>query len=210
VSPYLVRTHRWWSTPLPASSALASLRAHPPEGLRLAGSGSGTLASGVTTTYLIFEGRPTKNYSDATLLVTSASDGQGSGIRADGQVLWVPLRTAAEEVPVGVRQVALLAYRGDPTNKVAQMDLSGAEVKRVVRLVNDLPRDNRGSHGCLIDSGFRMRMTFPTPDGPLVFTVWPACGSVLVSANGNSQPGLLNQAPLNDVLTHDLGISAAR
>jgi hypothetical protein len=205
-----VSTHRWWSTPLSATWALASLRAHPPEGLRLTGSSSGTLASGATTTTLIFEGRLAQDENDATLLITSVSDGQGSGIRADGQVVWVPPRTAAEEVPAGVRRVALLAYRGDPTNDVAHRNVSGAEAERLVRLVNDLPRDNRGSHGCVMDTGFRVRMTFPTPDGPLVFTVWPACGAVLVSANGNSQPGLLDQAPLNDVLTHDLGIRAAR
>ncbi len=209
-SPYLLGVHRWWHVPLSPSDALASFQAHPPAGLRLRGSGSAGRWGTTTMRYLIFEGRPTHDYDAPTLLVEVAGEGQASAVRADAQVVWVPPRSAAEEVPPSVRQVALIAYRGNPSQVLAHVTLSGAEARQLVRIANDLPRDNRGSHGCTLDTGFRMRMAFPTFVGPLVFTVWPACGSVLVSANGISQPTLLIRPPLTDMLTRGLGIKTAR
>jgi hypothetical protein len=203
-----VSVHRWWSTPLSPPSALASLRARLPATLRLTGRGIGTVTGGATLTYLILEGPPIRGSNDETLLVTIAGDRRGSGIRADAQVLWVPPRTAAEDVSPGVRHVTLLEYRRDSSHVLARVTLSGARARRLARLVNDLPVDNRGPHGCTLDTGLRIRMTFPTDGGGLVFTVWPACGSVLVSAGGSSQPALLMRTALSDALARDLGLNA--
>jgi hypothetical protein len=205
-TPYLVDISRWWRLRMmPMVSALSWLRAHPPAGLDLAGSGSGSGPCGPFA-YLIYEDTSTAAYNSATLLIEVAPDGpDASAVRADGQTTWIPPRPSATDVPLDGSEAQLLVYRGEPTHVLARRTLNGAAALRLARVVNRLPRDNRGAHGCLADTGLRVRMTFVTARGTLVFTEWPACSAVGVTVNGQARPGLLDSVALRRVLADALG-----
>ena len=207
-SPYLASAHRWWTTPLAPSDALAWLRAHPPAGLHPQGSGSGATTGG-SFTYLTYTDPAANASESATLLVEIAADGQGSALRADSQTLWGPPRTAVEQVPTDVQQVDLLAYQGKPSHVLDHATLSGAAAQRFARIVDGLSRDNWGPHGCTLDTGLRIQMTFPTQQGPLVFTDLPACGTLTVSANGTTQPALRTDHALRAALSRELRLPSA-
>jgi hypothetical protein len=195
-SRYLLDTAVWWSLPSTASNLLSWLRNHPPEGLRAAGEGSGTTVTGPVW-YLRYGDEAAPAYSAATLFVEVAPHGSSrSAVRVGGQTMWLPPRPAREYVPSDVSRVGLLAYRlagaGDARQILARRTVTGSEATRFVRLANDLPRDNRGSVNCAFDTGLRLRATFVSPDRHwLVFTYTPACGSVSVTSNGRSLPGLV-------------------
>jgi len=206
-SPYLLDVSRWWSLPVPMPAALSWLEAHPPPGLPVSGHGSGTGPDGPFA-YLIYQDGPTAAYNLATLVVEFAPNGPGaSAMRADGQTLWVPPRPASEQVPTDVSRVRLVAYPGVGVYGVlARETVKGAAADRLVRLANALQRDNRGVVHCAADTGFRITVTFLAPQRMLVFTEVPACGSVSVTSDGNSEPGLLNSAGFQRVVRADLGL----
>ena len=206
---YLLDTPRWWSVPMSMGAALDWLRANPPSGLVASGSGSGDGLGGPNAT-LSYRDGTSDAYNSATLLIEVVSAKSGaSAVRADGQVLWVPPRSDAERAPLHPSRVELLAYRGARTNVLARRTLIGAEAAKVARLIDALTRDNRGVHGCAMDTGFRIDVTFELPSGPLVFTEWPACDEVNVTSNGHAEPGLIDSPTLGRTLHEDLGPAAS-
>ena len=206
-SPYRLSAHGWWRMPLGPSDALTWLRAHPPTGLRTQGSRSGSVSTSIA--YLTFTDAGASPAESATLVLEIAADGQGSALRADGQTLWIPPRTAAEQVPADVQQVDLLAYQGSPSHVLDRATLSGTAAQRFARIVDGLSRDNWGPRSCTVNTGLRIQMTFPTPQGALVFTDVPACGTLQVQANGTAQPTLRTDHALSAALARELRLPSA-
>jgi hypothetical protein len=173
-------------------------------------SGTGTSGSGsrVTVTSLQYDDTPTPSYTAASLLVAVAPDGtDASADRADAQTTWVPQRASTTLVPAGADHADLLAFNFSPSHSVAHATINGSAVAKLTRIINGLPEDNRGTHGCTFDSGFRMSATFSTAQGPLLFTEVAACSSVGVALDGQREPGLLDSPSLQQLLRNDLHLS---
>jgi hypothetical protein len=208
-SSYLLDTPRWWTLPMSMAAALTWLRAHPPSGLIASGTGSGDGPGGANAS-LSYRDRTSAAYNSATLVIEVVPAGSdASAVRADGQVLWVPPRSDDEVAPIHPSRGELLAYRGATTNVLAERTLTGAAATKLARLIDALSRDNRDVHGCAMDTGFRIRVTFIVASGPLVFTEWLACDEVNVTSNGHVQPGLIDSPALGRVLRADLGPAAS-
>jgi hypothetical protein len=205
---YLLDTPAWWKVPTSMAATLSWFRAHPPGGLVASGSGSGHGLGGANA-FLSYRDRTNGAYNSATLVVEVVPAGSdGSAVRADGQVLWVPPRSDAELAPRLASRVSLLAYRGATTNVLAQRTVTGAAATKLARLIDALSRDNRDVHGCAMDTGFRIDVTFHVSSGSLVFTQWPACDQVDVTSNGHIEPDLIDSPALGRALRAYLGPAA--
>jgi len=130
-----------------------------------------------------------------------------TGIRADAQVIWTPPRPAAEMVPATVTGATVTAYYL-PHHVVARRDVGTATARHLGALVNALHRDTRGPHGCLVDFGFRLRITFTAAQGRYVVGEFPACGAVSLTTDGHDQPGLLLSGRLLPATLGAVGLPA--
>jgi hypothetical protein len=196
--PYAIDVPAWWTMPLSRDEAISWLQTHPPAGLYLNGNGG---TGGDTAVSWTYQAGPAPPYSLAELSVAVASFGADKSVlRVDGQVLWVPPRTAAEQVPEDVQQVSLVQYRGDRV--VARKRLDGAAARELADLLNRLRRINMGPPTCPFDSSkaTHYTMTFPHSDGPFVFTEWGGCSggqTVFVEVAGHEQPPLLDETMMS-------------
>ncbi|HEY3978398.1 MAG TPA: hypothetical protein VGM79_14065 [Streptosporangiaceae bacterium] len=90
---------RAWRLALPETRAVAWLRVHPPPGLPLTLTGSGTETGGAPDSELGYAGPSSPAWASAQLEVeVVAAPGGTSVLRADGQVVWldpVPLRDSS-------------------------------------------------------------------------------------------------------------------
>ena len=140
---YAIRVTRWWTVPLSMNEALSWLHTHPPAGLYL----NGNSATGKHYVSWTYQDRPAPSYTVAELTVAVAKDGANrSVIRADGAVLWVPPRSAAEHVPERIDQVTLVGYEGDTVTR--RRTVHGDAARQLASLLNYLGRNNMGSSSC--------------------------------------------------------------
>jgi hypothetical protein len=205
---YLIDQARWWTVPEPPAATLAYLGgALGSAGLTRSGGGAMT-RPGSAQQFLIYGDRSAPAYSSAALVLTVTDDGHGgSAVRADGQVVWSPERTAAENIPLDIAAVDLRAYRGfSPAELVAHVRVTGAPAAGIAKIIDGLRRDNRGLHGCTADTGFRIKATFTSRD-----RIWvvndAGCGGVSISAGAKVQPGLLDTPALEHALRAQLGLA---
>jgi hypothetical protein len=133
--------------------------------------------------------------------VTVAPNGAHAAIRADAQVLWTPPRSPTFYQSAGVTSADISAT-GLQDHPDVRRHLDATATRRLASLFNGLSVDNRGSHGCPADSGFRLDGRFA---GSISFDVNPACGSVAVTS-GHQQVGLLNNGPFYGALLDELGL----
>lgn len=138
----------WWLLPPKTSmaSAIAYVKAHPPHGARVTGSGSGYDSSGLTLLSVLFSWPPVPGRLEDRDLRVTAIRVRGGRVAAlaEAQSDWVVLRSG-EQVPAGVRTVAVTYQRPPtrpadrrpgPTSRV--LITRPASVRRAVDLVNSL------------------------------------------------------------------------
>ena len=112
-------------------------------------------------------------------------------VRYDAIVIWQPPRPAAEFLGAGPQSVTVEALTGTgfgpgPGHVVASKVVdSGQEVATLVSLVNDLPRDTRGPHGCPALTGIRsIKILFHYRGGSAVTVTEGVCDGVIFGAQG--------------------------
>lgn len=112
-------------------------------------------------------------------------------VRYDAIVIWHPPRPAGEFLGAGPQAVTVDALTGtgfgpEPRHVVASKVVDSAkEVATLVSLVNDLPRDTRGPHGCPALTGTRsIKMIFHYRGGSAVTVTEGVCDGVLFGAQG--------------------------
>ena len=128
-------------------AALRYLRAHPPRGFVVTGSGS-SRGSGPEVDSLLLDGRSTRAYRQLGLLLDVTRDRDGVAVRAEAQALWLPRRTAAEHLGGRVTSVDVTlarqgdapALRGDRTTLVFHGDGPDAAVRDALGLPRGVRR----------------------------------------------------------------------
>ena len=133
-----VQATRFWSSSRSSAAVITYLDSHPPKGMRSSGSG---IASGPG----IPEVQSLDFQSDElhTLQYEVVPLRGGSAIRADAQVLWAPARSPLDTVPTSVAGVDVLIVRqraGREQLPTVRRTVTGAAARRLVALVNGLPR----------------------------------------------------------------------
>jgi hypothetical protein len=118
-------------------------------------------------------------------------------VRVDSNVAWIPARPASERVPAGVTVVTITASpdMNHPKGTPAPVTVtSPAEVAKIVALLDGLSLNTSGVHGCPMEAGKGITLSFRVKQGdPVLATASepiPSCGGVGFVIGGVQQPGL--------------------
>ena len=205
-TPDIATVTQWYRAPGRPQAVLAWIRAHVPSGFTLGGEGSGSYAPGPTAT-------PTQSWTDQLelppvpgvltqrwLVVLVVADGDQTAIRADAQVVWLPARPVAEQIPPDARVVTITPMFGiRSTKRFVRLDqavtvTSPAKVAAIAAVIDGLPLFPPGAFSCPADFGAAMRLTFRrSPQGPVVAQLsaqYGGCGVASVSIDGRAMPEL--------------------
>jgi len=195
-TPDLASVTRWWRVPGRPLAVLAWIRAHLPSGFTPAGTGTG---SGSWTDMFALPAVPGV-LTERELVVLATQDRGQTAIRVDAQVVWLPVRPAAERVPPDAAVVTVTPVFGlYHAPRVERLDRSftvtdPAKVARIAAVVNGLTRFPDGAFSCPAEFGGQMRLTFATRlGGPVLARLtaeYGGCGSVSVRIGGRDMPAL--------------------
>ncbi len=209
-TPALVDVNRFWRTPGRPQAVLNWVEAHPPAGMRGNMSGESAGPRGLIASWYGFWSAPTRGVSYRELVVTvaGASDG-GTAVRADAQAVWVLARPASELVPVGVTRVTIRVRRMGHRVSTPVTLIAANQVKRVVELVNRLPRSQPGVVACPADVGPLVELDFRrlagVPPVAVAIADGSGCGVVTFTLRGRREPDLAGGRGLVAGLTALLG-----
>jgi hypothetical protein len=210
----------FWRVPGPAGSVLAFEKAHLPRQFTLSqwGSVGDTFTTPAKPGHPIMSSlqpRPIGNTYGAwedtwalpgvpgvialrelTVEVTDPSSSV-TYVRVDSNVAWIPVRPASEKVPAGVTAVTITASpdMNHPKGTPAPVTVTDpAKVAKIVALLDGLSLNTSGVHGCLMEQGQDITLSFRAkPGGPVLATASepiPSCGGVDFAIGGVQQPGL--------------------
>ncbi len=147
------------------------------------------------------------------IYIVQLPDGS-TGLRADGQVVWVKPRPASEVIPpAGARILRISVHGSLKGEQPAQRPLrvtSTEKIARIVAALNALPAVQPGLRNCPADFGISVRLAFyATRDAPpsAVAEVDPeGCGWVQLTIGDARQPGLEGGSQLIQRIDRVLGV----
>ncbi len=153
-TPNVVDVDRIWRVPGRPRAALAAVRHSHPAGLLVNGEGSGG-RHGVGEReveyfwYVSFQAPPRPGLGSEQLSVSmTAAPGGGTLLRADGQVVWLNVRSAAERVPAGVSSIEVTRGAGHGRASLRRTITAAASVARIVTALDRLPIVQPGTVVC--------------------------------------------------------------
>jgi hypothetical protein len=196
-TPARVDVHAFWRVPGAPTEVIDWVEAHPPVG------STGVLGTGVSARHgvpyawsVAFAFPPVPNVllSRTVAIVATAARGGGTGLRADGEVVWSVLRPRWEEIPAGVRLVSITDRRVGGRVSSGRTVTGRRKVDRIVALINGLPRLQPGFRSCPADRGPLVDLTFRASAGAPPAVVASAdgggCGVVTFRIRGRMAPAL--------------------
>jgi hypothetical protein len=182
----LVDVVRFFIVPGTIDSVLAFVTAHPPKGMF----GNGTESSGVDGVTVeqgvTFSALATHDYGKPAVDVVATKIGTGVAVRIDADLVWRPLRTAAEQVPV---DAPATECRFTTTICAAGLVVADqATARELATFFNSLDPRPPGDEYCPAVTSYT-KIEFATTHGSLAFDP-SSCAGVVVSAGGVRQPTL--------------------
>ena len=137
------------------------------------------------------------------LLVAAEQEGGSVGVRVDAQVVWLPVRTAAESLPkTGARATLASTLWGATVSSTSAVALGPAESNRLASMLNAMPTRSDATHGCPAVT-WMATLTFATTPSTVVTVDW--CG-VDVTVGGVDQPALADDGTLTNAVEQLLGL----
>jgi hypothetical protein len=199
-TPDLVDQADWWQVPGSPQQVLGWEAAHVPHRFSLAGSATTDGPPGTAPTWADMFSLPAipAVLDSRQLVVQVVADGDGTAIRVDAQVTWLPIRPAGEKVPSVARAVTLsqdLGLNAGGKKPPAPVTITDpVRVRRLAALIDGLPLPSPGVLHCPAAFGSNLVLTFRArPGGPAlaVATVeLSGCGGVDLTIGGRRQPAL--------------------
>lgn len=184
-SPYLHTAVSTYASPL-APQAVLEYYLPRLRGLGYRLSGQGT--SGRYGTVLSYDWQFSRGAGmDDTVLLTVEPKGSGTLYSVTRELIVAPPRPKGSIVPHDVRQVIVLARRAAGEAWVSRTLKIPVAWREILGVVNALPVDTRGVHGCVADFGAAAKVVFTTGQGNYAFTEDPACDSVAGPAGAHLQ-----------------------
>ena len=176
--------------------------------LKVAGFGPGPGSFGGTVT---MDGFSSDTVGWHALVLVSYQDVGGHvDVRVDGQVIWLPVKTAAELIPVTVK-AATLAYTGpmssfgtgdtSPKPKDKTVLVTGTKLHQLIVALNGEATVAPGESSCPENNGEIAVITLHFGGQKVVDSVsLSGCQGVDVTADGASQPGLTSSEALTKAI----------
>lgn len=187
--------HKLWLVPEPMPALAGFIQAHPPAGLPF--NGFSQLVSGgriASETTAFFARSLPPGIRQAQLVLEIAPAGKDvSMLRADGEVIWYPPRSAAEDLAsTRWRAVTVTANFLDPAPHIARLTFTApAVIAALVRFLDTLPATPGGFMSCPNTSvTYTLAFTPPGAARPSLLAGTSACGIVQVTVDGHAQPAL--------------------
>lgn len=182
---------RWFTVPGTVDGVIGYVRTHPPvPPPQTPGNWSANGPDGLPFTGVSFFGDATADYAESRVTVSAAADGDLVAVKVEAQVIWVPVRSPAEAVPLTISG-ALAVRVGDGA---AVVKVQSADARQLAMLLNALVTKSPIPTGCPRTT-YSDTVTFATPSGPMVFDFTCDFG-VAVSVNGVDQPELVSSISL--------------
>ncbi len=182
-SPYLHTTSRSYVAPLTPQELYAYYLPRLRHlGYRLQGYGTAGNRSGTSSWDWSFTRGAGMN---DTVLLTVERDGRKSVYSLARELIVAPARPKASIVPATLEEVTVRARQSASSPWVTRTLRTPDAWRHLLAVVNALPVDTRGAHGCLADFGAAATVRFIAKAGNWTFTVDPACGSVLGPAGSH-------------------------
>lgn len=210
-SPNTIGRTRWWTAPGTPAATLQFVRTHLPAGLT-AGGTSRSGGSGPDVQGLFFDATGTQwsrpaSYTGLELLVTVTPLGSGVAIRADSEAIWLPQRTADQNIPLTAGSVdVVLDRRGNaPT---VRRTLGASAARSLATVVNHLPVATPGITHCAVNRGFTDTLVFHDQRGSVtVRAAVGGCSGVTVTIGGDTRgPALHGGDAVDLAITNELGL----
>jgi len=181
-----------------SATVFAFVQDHLAAGFTNSGGGSGDGPEDV-----VFEGVPTDAFEAPQLMVTTEQAGNLMGVRVDAQVVWLPVRTAAETLPkTGASATLASTESGVTVSSTSAIALGPAESNRLATILNAMPTRSDAKHGCPAVA-WMATLTFATTPSTVVSV--DACG-VNVTVGGVDQPALADDGTLTNAVERLLGL----
>ena len=194
-TPNLVDDHEWWVVSETPDQVLAYVKAHRPAGSMLTASAEGGTSNGPTFSAVEFGFRAIPGVlSQRSVVVSVEGVGKGqTGVRVDGEDVWILPRPPSEVVPPGIRRlrITILGSRRPGFLVVRSRRI----VRRLVAVTDGLPSHQPGFYfGCPADPGPEVTIEFlgRSSARPLarLQTRGGGCGGVAFWIDGREAQGL--------------------
>jgi hypothetical protein len=191
--------HTFYTVTGSFDSVLTFVQTHVPAGFTVAGGGSG---GNPFTAEVDLYGAQTSAFEQPELMVSAAQAGPLLGVRISSQVVWLPVRTAAEIIPLTVQSATLVGGGFGPAATSTTAMLDAEQARTLAAIVNALPTATDAHHGCPAIT-YSTTLTFAST--PKIVVTQTACGVGLDAGEGFQLP-LSDSGVLQDALNRLLGL----
>jgi len=204
-TPNLVDAWGWWTTALKPADILTYVETHLPPGARREGSQSG---SDGTKGEMFSLGPVPGVLSDRIISITLVPlAGTGTGVRTDGEAIWLTPRPDWEQIPRAVRSITFTAQGSTPSGRTGRVSatrtLTGGSVLRLVVFINGLDVVQPGTRACPAGRFRLVRLKFRAADGHVLAAAVErptGCASVALSIGGRTGPALTDDPTVTSEL----------
>ena len=214
-TPNAVDVAAWWRVPGKPSDVLGYVAAHAPAGARPEHEGPLTTNGVIDEDSVALEWpgiADVLSWRALVVEVTQLADGS-TGLRADGQAVWITPRPPAERVPPGARLLRITVHSSIGANQPGQRPIiviRRSRVEAIAGLVNGLPAAQPGVYSCPNDPGIRVRLAFFASPHRAPLAVADAdpqgCGGVQLTLGGRPKPPLEEGGELIRRVARVLGV----
>jgi hypothetical protein len=191
--------HTFYTVPGTIDSVLTFVQTHLPAGFVSSGGGSGGPPYSAD---LMLVGESTPAFGQPWILVSATQDGALIGVRVDSQVVWLPVRTAAEFVPAAVPGATLVGTSYGQAVSSKTVTLDAAQAAALAAIINALPTASDAEHGC---PAITHDATLTFASTPKIVVTESGCGVALDAGEGVQLP-LSDTGALQDALNNLLGV----
>jgi hypothetical protein len=197
-TPNLVDAYAWWRVPGKAGDVLAYVAGHLPHGAKRFMTSSGNVAPGYAAEAWTLGPIPnvlTERVFGVTVVQLTPGT---TGVRTDGEALWIVPRPPWEVVPAGVRTVVIRAFSSHVPNGRRLLPngvytLTGAGAHRLVAFINGMPLVQPGLRHCPAGFLASVHLRFLSDPGHTLATAVEhptGCASVTLALRGRRGPPL--------------------
>jgi hypothetical protein len=193
--------HTFFTVPGTIDSVLTFVQTHLPAGFTSQGGGSG---GSPFEANVMLVGDSTPAFDQPWLMVSAMQAGSLIGVRVDSQVVWLPVRTAAETIPTTVEGATLVNQGSGPGPATKTVALDATQARTLAAIINALPTASDAEHGCPPITSYDTLTFASTPKKVITES---ACGVGLDPGQGQGvQLGLSDSGVLQDAMSRLLGL----